>query len=96
MVAQDLIHFKGVSFRYFTQKQATKLGLKGWVSNKPDESVQGVAVGSSEKLADFRKHIEQGPSAAKVDKVELLNHEQGVSDEAVRKSIGNVAGFEIR
>jgi acylphosphatase len=33
--------------------RATKLGLKGWVSNKPDESVEGVAVGSSEKLKDL-------------------------------------------
>lgn len=40
---------QGVFFRKFTKEQADKLGLKGWVTNLADGTVQGQAQGAKEK-----------------------------------------------
>ena len=38
---------QGVSFRYWTLEEATRLRLDGWVRNHPDSSVEAVFAGSS-------------------------------------------------
>ena len=41
---------QGVSFRYYTQRTAQSLGLKGWVRNERDGGVAVVAEGSETEL----------------------------------------------
>ncbi|RSH83500.1 uncharacterized protein EHS24_007186 [Apiotrichum porosum] len=71
----DLIKFKvtgvvqGVCFRYYTQKEATRLGIRGWCHNHPDESVEGVALGHPEEIAKFKVFLWRGPPSAEVSKV---------------------------
>ncbi|NHZ72381.1 MAG: acylphosphatase [Aquificales bacterium] len=65
---------QGVSFRYYTQREAIRLNLTGWVANDSDGSVRVVAEGSEtevKKLVDFL-HI--GPLSATVDKVTYTWH----------------------
>lgn len=62
---------QGVSFRYYTQKEAQRLGLTGWVRNQPDGSVMTVAEGTEENLQIFVQFLHQGPPAARVSHVDL-------------------------
>ncbi|GHJ89894.1 hypothetical protein NliqN6_6296 [Naganishia liquefaciens] len=98
-----LIHFKvigkvqGVSFRYYTQKEASSLGLTGWCHNHPDESVEGVAFGQEPKVDKFRQYLSEGPSAASVQKVEYVK-ETYDPDEQTRTELlkGITEGFHVR
>ncbi len=60
---------QGVAFRYYTQRQATKLGLEGWVRNLPGGSVELEAQGPRQKLESLLSWCEQGPPSASVDEV---------------------------
>lgn len=57
---------QGVSFRYFTRQNAQRLGLAGWVRNRPDGTVEAVVEGPENVLADLRREIQQGPPMARV------------------------------
>ena len=60
-------HVQGVSFRYYTMREAARLRLTGWVANKRDGSVKVVAEGPQESLQDLLKFLREGPSMARVD-----------------------------
>ncbi len=51
---------QGVGFRYSAQREASRLGLTGWVRNEPDGSVSLYFEGLSEKTASFLKWLEKG------------------------------------
>ncbi|KAJ9648747.1 hypothetical protein H2199_000660 [Coniosporium tulheliwenetii] len=64
---------QGVNFRprsSFTVKQANNVGVTGYVKNASDGSVQGEAQGNESSLKKFVEHLNKGPSAADVNKVE--------------------------
>ncbi|HCU26126.1 MAG TPA: acylphosphatase [Deltaproteobacteria bacterium] len=69
---------QGVFFRAWTQETAQRLGLKGWVRNCQDGSVELLAQGSKEVLEEFLQHCRQGPPAAQVSGVETEWVETGV------------------
>jgi len=50
---------QGVFFRANTEKKAASLGLKGWVRNVKDGTVQGVAEGDPPKLAEMKHWLEK-------------------------------------
>lgn len=58
---------QGVYFRQSTRTQALGLALDGWVLNRPDGAVEGLACGSPEALAQLRAWLARGPAAARVD-----------------------------
>ena len=60
---------QGVYFRAFTQKQAIKHGVTGFVSNKPNGNVEIVAYAKPEKLDCFIIWCHKGPLMAKVEHV---------------------------
>ena len=62
---------QGVSFRYFTQREARALGLTGWVRNRPDGAVEVVAEGSKGQLDQLVEYLNYGPSAASVEQVDV-------------------------
>jgi len=61
---------QGVSFRYYTKREALRLGVTGWVANQPEGTVKVVAQGSTEALVQFIEFLHHGPPMAVVDKVE--------------------------
>jgi len=63
-------YVQGVFFRYTTRKVARKLGLTGYVKNMPDGTVYIEAEGPKEKLFELLEFSKQGPTYAKVEKVE--------------------------
>lgn len=62
-------HVQGVSFRYYTQRQAQRLGLVGWVANQPDGSVKVVAEGPESAIDAFVSFLHSGSPHAAVDRV---------------------------
>ena len=61
---------QGVGFRVWTQREALRLGLRGWVRNEPDGSVSALIAGPNEAVAEMLKAFRQGPSGAGVRNVE--------------------------
>jgi acylphosphatase len=60
---------QGVGFRWMTQAQANRAGLRGWVRNEPDGSVVAVAQGDRAALEAFAGWCRQGPPGARVEAV---------------------------
>ena len=61
---------QGVGFRYFVQSKANQLGLRGWVRNNDDGTVELVAEGDRAQLEELARALEAGPRMARVDRVE--------------------------
>ena len=59
----------GVGFRYFAWREATALGLTGWVANNADGSVRCVAEGPRADLDALLELLREGPPAAIVEGV---------------------------
>lgn len=66
---------QGVWFRAHTKEMADKLGIKGWVRNVPDGSVEAVFEGDDEAVEEIIKWCHHGPPLARVDKVEVSYEE---------------------
>lgn len=60
---------QGVGFRQFVFGRATGLGLRGWVGNLADGSVEVVAQGPCESLMALRDAVQRGPRFARVAQV---------------------------
>jgi len=75
-MAQKQIHLvvrgrvQGVFYRASAQREAKRLGVTGWVKNRPDGSLEIVAEGEEDQVKDFLAWAQHGPSTARVDKVE--------------------------
>jgi len=61
---------QGVGYRYFALRQADGLGVSGFARNRADGSVEIVAEGSAEALADLEARLHEGPAFAEVTNVE--------------------------
>ena len=70
---------QGVSFRYYTQRQAEQLGIDGWVRNMPDGSVQACICGEPEAVATMRGWLAHGPAYASVSSIEFTEAEPAVA-----------------
>jgi acylphosphatase len=77
---------QGVGFRAYTQVEACRLGLIGFVQNRRDGAVDGEAQGAPERVAEFVQWLHRGPRWANVESV--ATGELAVAD-------GEVA-FEVR
>ena len=65
---------QGVFFRESTKGEASKMGIVGTVKNLPNgNQVFIIAQGEEEKLAQLIGWCHQGPQAAVVEKVEVID-----------------------
>ena len=60
---------QGVSYRASTVDEARRLGVVGWVRNRPDGSVELEAEGPDDAIAALLAWCKDGPPAARVDRV---------------------------
>ncbi len=60
---------QGVGYRYFTMRQAEKMGSNGWVRNLPDKRVEAVFEGSKAVVEEMIRWCHQGPPGAVVKEV---------------------------
>lgn len=79
-------HVQGVSFRAYTEKKASELGLEGYVRNLTDGRVEVVAEGPEDRLRELEDWCWQGPPAANVSLVRA----------ETRPASGDFSGFVIR
>jgi acylphosphatase len=76
---------QGVSFRYYAQAEADRLGVSGWVRNEPDGTVAMYAEGPDEAVDALVQWCRRGPTTARV------------ADVATRAAEPTGArGFEVR
>jgi len=61
---------QGVWYRAWTNGEARDLGLKGWVRNCPDGSVEALFSGPAETVREMIDRCHRGPPAARVDAIE--------------------------
>ena len=61
----------GVGFRYYIWQIAQKFGVLGYVKNCSDGTVEIEAEGQEERLKDLLEWAKQGPSQARIDKLEF-------------------------
>ncbi|HEX6375204.1 MAG TPA: acylphosphatase [Allosphingosinicella sp.] len=62
---------QGVFFRNWTRDRARALGVRGWVRNRRDGSVELEAFGSDEAVEALVAACRTGPPAAQVDRIEV-------------------------
>ena len=60
---------QGVYFRDYTQQEARRLDLSGWVRNRPDGSVEAVLEGEEKQVETMLSWLERGSPMADVKKV---------------------------
>jgi acylphosphatase len=60
---------QGVGFRWFVQREAAELGLRGWVRNTDAGHVEVVASGEQKVLADLKDALKRGSRGSRVDAV---------------------------
>src|ERR1700741_3085734 len=61
---------QGVGFRYSVINAAQRFSITGWVRNRGDGAVEGLASGTADDLERFREWLGVGPPAARVENVE--------------------------
>lgn len=79
---------QGVGFRYFTYKTAKELGIKGWVKNLQDGTVETVFTGSPEDVNTMKERLTEGPARAKVqhvEEIELTTDTDSFNDFSIRR-----------
>lgn len=57
---------QGVGFRFFVEKHAQRLGLRGYAKNLSDGTVEVLAAGSPEQVQELAGYLQEGPRLAYV------------------------------
>jgi acylphosphatase len=60
---------QGVGYRLWAMRMAAGLGLRGWVRNRSDGSVEALATGAPEQVAAMIEACRRGPYGARVAEV---------------------------
>ena len=89
---------QGVGFRRWAWKTAKRLGVSGWVRNRPDGSVEALVQGSEEAVGAMLEALGKGPCWARVDAVDALAVEEGGERQGGADTVAGAAAglFEIR
>ncbi|MEN3353114.1 MAG: acylphosphatase [Betaproteobacteria bacterium] len=75
---------QGVGFRHYTQREARRRGINGWVRNRKDGSVEAVLQGPQDAVDALLNWVRHGPPSATV------------TDVQVSEGSGVYSGFEQR
>nr|AAO64772.1 At5g03370 [Arabidopsis thaliana] len=63
---------QGVCYRNWTVENAEQLGIKGWVRNRRDGSVEALFSGPPEAVDEMHQRCRRGPPAAMVTGLEAF------------------------
>jgi acylphosphatase len=66
---------QGVGYRVWAVRTATELGLRGWVRNRMDGTVEMLIIGLHEDIAAMIEAAYRGPRAARVSEVQITEAE---------------------
>ena len=76
---------QGVFYRAFTRDEALRLGLSGWVRNRPNGSVEALVEGEKSAVEKMVQWFHQGSPNSIVEKVQLTE----------KTPVGDTDTFEI-
>jgi acylphosphatase len=76
-----------VGYRYFAQRVARDLGVRGWARNLEDGRVEVLGLGTAHQLEDMERELRVGPPHADV---------RGVTVEQETPPSARLTGFFIR
>jgi acylphosphatase len=62
---------QGVSFRYYTVRQASQCDVQGWVRNLADGRVEAIFEGPAGQVRQMVDWCQQGSPAARVDDLQV-------------------------
>lgn len=79
---------QGVGYRDWMVKEAQRLGLHGWVRNRPDGSVQALVAGEEAAVRALLSLCRRGPLLARVDRIEESLAEEPVEPGFHRRPTG--------
>lgn len=71
---------QGVGYRAWVVQTAQGLGLKGWVRNRNDGSVELVITGGPRRMEDMLRRCEVGPLHARVRSVNIVGENSNTFD----------------
>jgi acylphosphatase len=75
---------QGVGYRWSMVSEARRLGVRGWVRNRRDGSVEAVLAGTPDSIDQVIRWAHRGPDGAVVEAVDVFAAE------------GNFSSFEQR
>jgi acylphosphatase len=76
---------QGVFFRDTARRMAESRGVSGWVSNRPEGTVEAVFEGAPDAVGSMVRFCNQGPRGAQVERVEVTEEEpEGLRGFAIR------------
>jgi len=76
---------QGVFFRDTARRHADSRGVSGWISNRPDGTVEAVFEGESDAVESMLRFCREGPRGATVERVDVTEEEpEGLSGFAIR------------
>ncbi|MBV9862436.1 MAG: acylphosphatase [Alphaproteobacteria bacterium] len=79
---------QGVGYRFWTERTARDLGLRGWVRNRSDGTVEVLATGPEEAAAALIAACRRGPRAAEVAEVTVAEAaDEGCEGFAARSTL---------
>jgi acylphosphatase len=62
---------QGVAYRFETQYAAERIGVNGWVRNRPDGTVQALFEGERARVEEMIAWCRRGPALARVTAVDV-------------------------
>jgi acylphosphatase len=77
---------QGVGYRLWATRMAANLGLRGWVRNRSDGSVEALVTGASRDIAAMIEASRKGPIGAHVTEVDAVPDQDDGSDGFVPRS----------
>ena len=75
---------QGVGYRDWLLREANRLGLHGWVRNRPDGSVQALVDGEEGAVRTLLTACRRGPLMARVDRIEETLSEEAPDEPGFR------------
>jgi acylphosphatase len=77
---------QGVGYRAWALQRASQLGLRGWVRNRSDGSVEALVTGDDDAVARMIEACREGPFGARVSDVSISDAEDDGSVSFTAKS----------
>jgi acylphosphatase len=79
---------QGIGFRAFVTRCARARGLRGWVRNRHDGSVESLLIGEDAAVAAVIEQCRRGPPLARVERLETLpTQDDGTTDFGQRPTV---------